>query len=141
LMRILGFDTLFFKDGEDSEMISQAISENRIVLTRDSHILERRPVTHKQLKALLVHSDNKLEQINQVVQELELEPQVCLFSLCLECNAPLHTIDRSQVESRVPEYVFRTQFGYVECPQCHRIYWKGTHWQAMTRRLENLKII
>jgi uncharacterized protein with PIN domain len=24
----------------------------------------------------------------------------------------------------------------MECPSCHRIYWRGTHWLAMNRRLE-----
>jgi uncharacterized protein with PIN domain len=23
----------------------------------------------------------------------------------------------------------------MECPHCHRLYWRGTHWQAMTERL------
>jgi uncharacterized protein with PIN domain len=35
----------------------------------------------------------------------------------------------------VPPYVFKTQEQFVECPACHRIFWKGTHWQAMTRKL------
>jgi uncharacterized protein with PIN domain len=26
----------------------------------------------------------------------------------------------------------------MECPQCHRIYWKGTHWQAMSRELDEI---
>ncbi|MGP8079151.1 MAG: Mut7-C RNAse domain-containing protein [Dehalococcoidales bacterium] len=27
---------------------------------------------------------------------------------------------------------------YVECPNCRRIYWQGTHWQAMLKKLEGL---
>jgi uncharacterized protein with PIN domain len=26
----------------------------------------------------------------------------------------------------------------MECPACHRIYWRGTHWQAMTQKLREL---
>ena len=26
----------------------------------------------------------------------------------------------------------------MECPACHRIYWRGTHWEAMVRKLEAL---
>ncbi|MFC2035181.1 Mut7-C RNAse domain-containing protein, partial [Chloroflexota bacterium] len=33
-------------------------------------------------------------------------------------------------------HVFRTQNRYMECPTCHRIYWQGTHWQAMMKQLE-----
>ncbi|MFC1952037.1 Mut7-C RNAse domain-containing protein [Chloroflexota bacterium] len=39
-------------------------------------------------------------------------------------------------EERVPPYVFQTQSQYMECPACHRIYWRGTRWQAMTEKLE-----
>jgi uncharacterized protein with PIN domain len=24
----------------------------------------------------------------------------------------------------------------MACPSCHRIYWRGTHWQAMTEKLK-----
>jgi uncharacterized protein with PIN domain len=26
----------------------------------------------------------------------------------------------------------------MECPQCHRLYWRGTHWTAMTNKLKRL---
>jgi len=42
------------------------------------------------------------------------------------------------VKDRVPPYVFKTQQQYMECPRCHRIYWRGTHWTAMTDRLKRL---
>ena len=43
-----------------------------------------------------------------------------------------------EVKDRVPPDVFKTQKEYVECPSCHRIYWKGTHWQAMNEKLARL---
>jgi uncharacterized protein with PIN domain len=26
----------------------------------------------------------------------------------------------------------------MECPACHRIFWRGTHWQAMKQKLNRL---
>jgi uncharacterized protein with PIN domain len=26
----------------------------------------------------------------------------------------------------------------MECPQCRRVYWRGTHWQAMKKKLEEM---
>jgi hypothetical protein len=43
---------------------------------------------------------------------------------------------KEEVRDRVPPYVFQTQREYVECPACHRIYWKGTHWQAMVKTIK-----
>jgi hypothetical protein len=43
---------------------------------------------------------------------------------------------KPQVKEQVPPYVFRTKDQYMECPNCHRLYWRGTHWQAMMERLK-----
>jgi len=91
------------------------------------------------LKAILIQSDKPEEQIRQVVESLDLDTRSGLFTVCLECNQPLEARTRQQVKERVPPYVFKTQDQYVECPECHRIYWKGTHWQAMTRKLKKLR--
>ena len=42
---MLGFDTIFFTGADDGQMLTTALAETRIVLTRDTHILERKTVT------------------------------------------------------------------------------------------------
>jgi uncharacterized protein with PIN domain len=138
LLRLLGYDTLFFSGETDAQMVHIALAEKRIILTRDTHILKRRLVTAGKVKAILIEADNINEQIKQVVEELGLHNQIRPFTICLECNQPLLTITKEEAKDRVPPYVWVTQREYVECPECHRIYWKGTHWEAMTKRLEKL---
>jgi uncharacterized protein with PIN domain len=43
--------------------------------------------------------------------------------------------NKEQVKEKVPPYVLKTRNQYMECPACHRIYWRGTHWQAMNKKL------
>jgi uncharacterized protein with PIN domain len=43
------------------------------------------------------------------------------------------------VQGLVPAHVFETQTQYTECLTCHRIYWQGTHWQAMVKKLQDLQ--
>jgi hypothetical protein len=100
--------------------------------------MQRRIIAIGELKALLVTSDDPLRQIRQVIKDLGLNPVFNPFSLCLECNRPLEKISRENVRDRVPPYVYRNQTQYVECPNCHRVYWQGTHWQAMVKKLEGL---
>lgn len=138
LLRLLGFDTLFFTGENDSQMVSLALAENRIILTRDTHILKRRLVTKGRVKALLIKTDDPGTQIEQVIRELGLTDLIRPFALCLECNQLLISRTKEEVTDRVPPYVRQTQKEYVECPKCHRIYWKGTHWEAMTERLKKL---
>ncbi len=137
-LRMMGYDTVLFGHGSDSRLIRTALAEGRIILTRDTHIMKRRVVTSGRLRALLINDERPEQQIRQVIEQFGLDGDACPFSLCLECNSPLVPLGRDDVAERVPPYVFRTQQEFVECPACHRVYWKGTHWQAMLRRLEGL---
>jgi uncharacterized protein len=137
-LRLIGFDTIFFTGENDTQMVNIALAENRIILTRDTHILKRRLVTSGKVKAILIKSDNIKDQIKQLVDELDLSSLVKPFLLCLECNQPLSTRTKDEVKGKVPPYVFQTQQEYKECSKCQRIYWKGTHWQAMMKKIRQL---
>ena len=138
-LRMMGYDTLFFSGSDDSHMVSTALNEGRVILTRDTQIMKRRVVTSGRLKAILIKSDKPELQMQQVINDLTLDCQFRPFAICLECNQPLLERSKQQVEGRVPPYVFQTQNQYVECPVCHRIYWRGTHWQRMTSKLRKFE--
>lgn len=137
-LRIMGFDTLFFDGRDDSRMVAKALAENRVILTRDTQIMKRGVVTKGRLKAILISSDEPEHQLQQVIDTLHLDSRIKALTLCLECNQPLVERRKEEVKDRVPPYVFQTQNQYMECPVCHRIFWRGTHWQAMTRKLKQL---
>lgn len=137
-LRMMGYDSLFFNGSDDSEMVKQALAEGRIILTRDTAIMKRRVVTNGQLNAVLIESEEPDQQIRQVIGRLELDCQFRPFTLCLECNRVLEERDHDEVRGRVPPYVYKTQQQYMECPACHRIYWRGTHWETMMRMLKKL---
>ncbi len=134
-LRIMGYDTLFFNSSNDSRMIATALAEGRVILTRDTQIMKRRVVASGQLKAIFIQSDEPERQMQQIITTLNLDCQFRPFAICLECNQPLLERNKQQVKDLVPPYVFQTQSQYMECPNCHRIYWRGTHWQAMTKKL------
>jgi uncharacterized protein with PIN domain len=133
---MMGYDTLFFSGSDDSDMIATALAEDRVILTRDTRIMQRRLVTIGRLKAVFIQSEEPEQQIRQVLKTLELNIRFRPFALCLECNRPLVERSRQQVKDRVPPYVLKTQQQYMECPACGRIYWRGTHWQAMAEKLD-----
>ncbi len=135
-LRMIGYDALFFDGRNDADMIATALAEGRVILTRDTQIMRRRVVTTGQLEAILIKSDESELQMHQVVETLNLERQFKPFTICLECNQPLMERSKKQVKDLVPPYVFQTQSQFMECPACHRIYWRGTHWQAMTEKLQ-----
>jgi uncharacterized protein with PIN domain len=50
----------------------------------------------------------------------------------------LEKVSREKARERVPPYVFTTQTSFKRCPRCNKIYWAGTHRQAVLRTLEAL---
>ncbi len=137
---MMGYDTLLFDHGEDYRMIRIALDQARTIITRDTRIMERRVITSGRLRAILVNGDRPEEQMCQVIEHLHLDIDFRPLSLCLECNQPLVERGKEEVADRVPPYIFQTQEQFVECPACHRVYWKGTHWQAMTRKLHGFAL-
>ena len=137
-LRLMGYDTVLFNHGHDDRMIRLALDDGRIIVTRDTQIMKRRVVTTGRLRAVLVSSDRTEQQVRQVVDELNLDINYSPFSLCLECNQPLEKRSKAEVAGLVPPYVYKTQDAYVQCPECFRVYWKGTHWQAMAEKLRGL---
>ena len=135
-LRIMGYDALLFNEEDDGKMVKVALEQNRMILTKDTQIMRRRLVTSGRLKAILIKDDEPKAQLRQIAATLGLDYQFRPFSICLECNQSLVERNKDEVRDLVPSHVFKTQNLYMECPSCHRIYWRGTHWQAMSRELE-----
>ncbi|MCH9035795.1 MAG: Mut7-C RNAse domain-containing protein [Chloroflexi bacterium] len=140
-LRALGYDTLFFKEIDDDDLVRIGLAEGRVVLTRDSRLMERRVAALGPLKAILIRSEEVQLQLKQVVESLGLDCRRRPFSLCLECNQGLESVPRSEVRTQVPPYVFETQASFHRCPSCRKVYWQGTHWRRMSEELERACLV
>ena len=136
-LRMLGYDTIFMNDIDDSVLVDIGLKEERVLLTKDTQIMLRRIVTSGKVKALLTAEDDPKEQMRHVITEMKLDRER-EFTLCLECNVPLVPRHKDEVRDLVPPYVYKTQTQYHQCPICGRIYWRGTHWKHMNQELEML---
>lgn len=131
-LRILGYDTAYFPDLDDNQLMRLARAEGRTLLTRDRELTRRRGLDY-----LLVESDDLEKQLRQVITELPLEAEQP-FSRCPVCNTLLQQVEKSSVRERVPPFIFRTQDHFSLCPQCNRVYWRGTHWAKMRKELARM---
>ena len=137
-LRIAGFDTVFVNDLDDNRLVRLALSEGRVLLTKDTQIMKRRVAATGRLKVIMIEADEVKAQLRQVVKVLNLSDKIKAFTLCLECNQPLVTKAKEEVKDMVPTYVFQTQTQYMQCLACQRVYWRGTHWQRMSRELKRI---
>ncbi len=136
-LRVMGYDALFDRDADDDLLLRIASEEDRILLTRDTYIMEHRVVASGEVKAFLLTSDSVWEQLKCIVQSLELNDDN-RFSRCIECNVPLHDVRKEDVKDMVPPFVYATQEEFMRCHRCSKIYWKGTHWQNMRYELSKV---
>lgn len=136
-LRMMGYDTLLFNEQDDGKMVKIALSQARLIITRDSEFMKRRAITKGRVKAFLVTEDKPELQMQTVINALQLEKECKPFTRCLECNSQLTNRERGEIKPAVPPRVFEMQDQYMECPSCHRIFWRGTHWQSMNNKLRD----
>lgn len=135
-LRMMGYDTIFFNGPDDGSMVKLALAQGRTVITRDTEFMKRRAVACGRVRALLVSGDNPVAQMRTAISALNIDRHYRPFTRCLECNAELSSRDKSEVTGSVPARVYDLQEQYMQCPSCGRIYWRGTHWAAMNRKMD-----
>jgi uncharacterized protein with PIN domain len=134
LLRLLGFDTAYANDVGDAEIVSQAVENQRIILTRDRELLKHSAVTH----GYWVRSTEPLEQAREVVQRFDLSGQVKPFHRCVACNGLIGPVDKQEVLARIPPKTARWLDEYFICRDCGKLYWRGTHVPKLEKMIERI---
>jgi uncharacterized protein len=115
----------------DAELVALARSEDRVLLTRDRHLLrELRPP-----RWLEITSDEPLEQLRAVVARFGIAKPATYFTRCMVDNTPLHEVALTDVVDRVPPGAREVPGPFRECTACRRVYWRGSHARRMERIL------
>jgi uncharacterized protein with PIN domain len=138
-LRMLGYDTLYFREGNDTILLTRAISEDRQILTRKTHLLKRKDCKDT---ILFITYNEPSRQIIQVTNHYNLTFNPLLFGTrCLLCNSRLERIPADLVSAQVPDYVLTTQKNFSICPHCKKIFWKGTHYENMLNTASQIKTV
>lgn len=125
-LRLMGVDTLFFPHIEDNKLITIANEENRIILSRDRLLSQR-----KNAPVFFLEPTDTKAQLKILIDYYNLEKHSPFFSRCIVCNTPLQEIDKEKIIDSLPEKV-KKHFDFFEyCPTCDRIYWQGDHYRHM----------
>jgi len=133
-LRVLGYDTFYDIGIADPVLVRLAQEEERLLLTRDRHLLrELRPTW-----SLEVRQNDPLQQLRDLVEALQLPPPESLFTRCLLCNAALQVVDRGEAQPLLPEGVRELPGPVRRCPICGRLYWDGSHVRRMRAALERV---
>ncbi len=131
-LRILGFDTLYFKDADENTVLRK--STGRILLTRDRSLyLKAKKLGYE---VVFLRSDSWRSQLKMLANIYPIVSLARPFTRCSICNSPLRTARKEEVKGKVPEYIYKTVEEFKICEGCGKIYWRGTHVDLILEELE-----
>ena len=133
-LRLLGYDTVFELDIGASRFLDE-LSPEYILLTRTEKVRD----TCSSHRLIFIESNDLKGQLQQIIRELgivlgDIKP----FTRCLECNAALKQVAKTEISVQVPDHIWETNAVFQKCPNCKRVYWPGSHTQRSMRRIEEL---
>ncbi len=133
-LKILGFDVLYFSKIEDSDLLTLAQNEGRALLSRDNELIEK----SRNIKTLFIESEDWNTQLEQVLNGFELWEDISPYSRCIECNVELRDLSKERAKNMVTPFVFERAESFALCPECDRVFWKGTHHKDMECKVEEI---
>jgi uncharacterized protein len=134
-LRMLGYDTVYYRGENAYPLIKLAREEDRVILTRNTKLIPKRPED----RIIRIGENKPPLQLRELIQKKVISlNEENLFSRCLLCNIPIEEIRRGEAEGKVPDFIFYQQKEFFRCPQCLRIYWQGSHQDHMKRKIDEL---
>lgn len=135
-LRILGFDT-FYVNAEmtDEELLNIAKVENRTIISRDKELILRGK--KQNISVIEIKNTDLDDQLKLVLNLIKIDKKLVL-SRCTLCNTTLKTIEKSEVEGKVPRKVFDKKDKFWFCNRCNKFYWTGSHYDKIIDKIKEI---
>lgn len=135
-LRILGFDSLYQNDYQDDALADLADKLERILLSKDRRLLMRNQVHY----GYCVRSQEPASQALEIVQRYRLRQKIRPLKRCLVCNTPLEPVEKERILDRLEPLTRQYYHEFHICPNCHKVYWKGSHYDRMRQFISWIQI-
>jgi len=136
-LRAAGYEALRVAGG-GGLALAEALRSGGALLTSDAEVMERRAIADGSLPALHVAVTLPVaEQVACVVRWRGLKLRA---PRCMACGGALRPVAKQKVLERIPPRTARWKDQYFLCSGCGRLFWQGTHWERISRRLAALII-
>jgi hypothetical protein len=134
-LRRFGFDTAYRNDYQDRKIVDQAVSEKRIILSRDRGLLMRKRVKW----AHFIWNDDPKKQLAEVFERFQLAQYYHgQESRCVNCNSKLIDIDKEEIKERLEPKTKKYFQDFKYCQKCDKIYWRGSHYKETEKMVSRL---
>jgi uncharacterized protein len=131
-LRAAGYDTVIAEGGlPDRALAKRCAEENRVLLTKDRELAA---TVEGSAPVVLVLGEGIDEAARTLHTALGIDWQHAPFTRCIVDNRPLEEAP-PDLARRVPERSQAAGGPLHVCPECGRLYWRGSHVRRMQQRL------
>ena len=136
-LRLMGFDSEYFSNKSDDEILKIIQDENRILVTKDEDLSKR--AKKLGFEPIFMTGDDELLHFKEIKQRTNLDFDInCDVARCTVCNGELNPVEKNLIRDKIPKKVIENNNSFWQCISCKKIYWEGkhiTHLQNFVRRL------
>ncbi len=133
-LRLLGFDALYSNQYSDPQVVDIGVTEQRIILTRDRRLLHHKIITH----GYWVRSVRPAEQVAEVLKRFDLKQLVRPMHRCAVCNGIISSVKKEKILDQLEPLTKKYYHEFHQCQDCGKIYWKGSHYNKILKKLDAL---
>ncbi|TDA33476.1 MAG: hypothetical protein DSO02_02280 [Hadesarchaea archaeon] len=142
-LRLAGQDVVYVGElkisskKQDLYLIRKAKREGRTLLTKDLELYRR--ACKAGVKTLFLRANTIPSMLREISLEcgrrIEINPE---NSRCPMCNGRLRKKNAEEVEGVLPRPVLEGKKVLWVCSECGKIYWKGKHWENISKVAEEI---
>lgn len=132
-LRAAGYEAAWTESAAAAELLRKARADGATLVTTDSRMMERSVVRDGSVKAQWLPSDlPRAAQLLMLMRDLDLKIRA---PRCMSCGGELRAVPKEDVAERIPPRTARWKDEYFVCAGCGQLFWQGTHWERIARRL------
>jgi len=137
-LRMLGHNVKYSSTLDDTQLITMAKKERRILLTRDLQLYQQ--ATAKGVNAFYLNGKTEAERLAQLSKRFKIKLDIYMkTSRCPKCNTRVKPTTKEKVAAKVEKSTLSNYNEFWECPKCGQIYWQGAHWTKISKTLDAAK--
>ena len=134
-LRLLGFDCLYHNNFDDVVVATISNRDERIVLTRDRSLLQRKIITY----GYFVRATTPKTQVKEVLKRFNLFQLITPFVRCTRCNGKLKNTEKRKIEHLLEPLTKQYYNDFLICTKCGQIYWQGSHYERAMHLIDEFK--
>jgi uncharacterized protein with PIN domain len=106
------------------------------MITRDKDLIKR--ALRENLETIEIKTTDINKQISKVISNRKIDSKKIL-TRCILCNNLVNEINKEKIKGKIPEKSYDSNEKFWYCKKCDKIYWKGSHFENMVGKINEIK--